>query len=527
MKRIFVFIVSLGAMVAVRAQGGPTMGWSSWNTYRVNISEQLIKRQADAMVKKGLADAGYRYVNIDDGYFGGRDADGRLLTHPQRFPNGLKPVVDHIHSLGLKAGIYSDAGRNTCGNYYDKDSLAQGVGLYGHDQQDCDFFFKELGFDFIKVDFCGGDGPQNSEHLTLDEQERYTAIAQAIRNTGRDDVRLNVCRWNYPGTWVSEVAGSWRISHDIRPRWSSVAGIIQENLYLSAYCRDGRFNDMDMLEVGRGMGREEDRTHFAMWCIMSSPLLIGCDMEKIDAETLSLLTNPELIAVNQDPLHLQAYVAEKIGDCYLLVKDIEEIQGNRRVFAVYNPLDIPQRADFDFKTIDLGGDIRLRDILDREDAGTVSESMTLTVPAHGVKIYVATATERLMRTHYEAECGYISDYQELRNQREAMTAFYEADDDCDGGMKVSWLGGKPENDLVWDDVYVPEDGTYKVDLRCVTPDAKTVRLSVNDGAQKTIGFPVTSHQSVKVKLKKGRNTIRVFNKSYRMPDVDYMTITKE
>ena len=197
------------------------------------------------------------------------------------------------------------------------------------------------------------------------------------------------------------------------------------------------------------------------------------------------------------------------------------------MFAVYNPLDIPQRADFDFKTIDLGGDIRLRDILDREDAGTVSESMTLTVPAHGVKIYVATATERLMRTHYEAECGYISDYQELRNNREAMTAIYEQDDDCDGGMKVSWLGGTPENDLVWDNVYVPEDGTYTLDLRCVTPDAKTVRLTVNGGTQKTIGFPVTSHQSLKVKLKKGRNTIRVFNKSYRMPDVDYMTITKE
>lgn len=128
----------------------PAMGWSSWNTYRVNISDSLIMRQANAMVSKGLREAGYTYINIDDGYFGGRDEQsGRLKIHPTRFPQGLNPVVQHIHGLGLKAGIYSDAGANTCGNWYDNDSIAEGVGLYGHDQQDCDMFFRELGFDEV------------------------------------------------------------------------------------------------------------------------------------------------------------------------------------------------------------------------------------------------------------------------------------------------------------------------------------------------------------------------------------------
>ncbi len=526
-QHLFSVIAFAFSISGLSAQQTPTMGWSSWNTYGVNINEALIESQANAMVSKGLREAGYTYINIDDGYFGGRTADGQLLIHPKRFPNGLKPVVDHIHQLGLKAGIYSDAGRNTCGNYYDKDSIAQGVGLYGHDQQDCDFFFNQMGFDFIKVDFCGGSENQNTEHLSLDEQERYTAIAKAIKNTGRDDVRLNVCRWNYPGTWVEQVATSWRISKDIRPRWSSVAGIIQENLYLSAYCHDGHFNDMDMLEVGKGMSKEEDRTHFAMWCMMSSPLLIGCDLQKIDEHTLELLKNKELIAINQDPLGLQAYVAEKIGYCYLMVKDIEELQGHKRVFAIYNPSDEERTADMNFETIDLGGDIQLRDILDGKDEGSVSGSMKITVPPHGVKIYTAQATERLMRTHYEAETAYISDYQELHNNQEAETAIYEEDDDCSGGMKVAWLGGKPENDLVWNDVFVPEEGTYTVTLRGVCEEAMIVRLSVNGSAPKTIGFPFTSKQSVNVKLKKGRNSIRLYNKSYRMPDMDYMTIEKK
>ena len=151
------------------------------------------------MVSKGLMDVEYDHINIDDGYFGGRDKEtGALFIHPTRFPNGLKTVADYIHAKGLKAGIYSDAGRNTCGSYFNNDKIAIGVGLYEHDQQDADFFFKECGFDFIKVDFCGCSYFHNEDHLVLDEKQRYNAIAQAIRNTGRTDVRMNACRWDYP-----------------------------------------------------------------------------------------------------------------------------------------------------------------------------------------------------------------------------------------------------------------------------------------------------------------------------------------
>ena len=203
--------VALMATATAVGQEGPTMGWSSWNTFGVNISESIIKGQADAMVSKGLLDVGFDHINIDDGYFGGRDAeDGHLLIHATRFPNGLKPVADYIHEKGLKAGIYSDAGRNTCGSMFNGDVTGKGVGLYEHDQQDADFFFKDCGFDFIKVDFCGGSYYHNEDHLVLDEQARYTAIAEAIKNTGRTDVRMNACRWAYPGTWVDNAAFSWR-----------------------------------------------------------------------------------------------------------------------------------------------------------------------------------------------------------------------------------------------------------------------------------------------------------------------------
>ena len=138
--------------------------------------------------------------------------------------------VNIASGLGLKAGIYSDAGANTCGNYYGGDTIANNVGLYRHDQQDCDFFFKELDFDFIKVDFCGADAPQNRQRYCLDPQERYTAISKAMEKTGKKGLRLNVCRWDYPGTWVHDVATSWRMSVDINCSWPSVRGIIDQSL---------------------------------------------------------------------------------------------------------------------------------------------------------------------------------------------------------------------------------------------------------------------------------------------------------
>ena len=246
--------ITMGAMAQINQLDPPVMGWSSWNTYRIHINEALIKKQADAMVSQGLKEAGYLYVNVDDGFFGWRDENGKLQTHPERFPNGLKCVADYIHSKGLKAGIYSDAGSNTCGSIWDKDPNGVGVGLYGHEKQDADLFFNEWGFDFIKIDYCGA-----GQSLALEEQKRYTEIRQAIDAVCNRNISLNICRWAFPGTWAKDLARSWRISADITPKWESIKYIIGKNLYLSAYAGGGHYNDMDMfhsdwLSIAMGNG---------------------------------------------------------------------------------------------------------------------------------------------------------------------------------------------------------------------------------------------------------------------------------
>ena len=531
-KWIAAILLAMAPATMLMAQEGPTMGWSSWNTYGVHINETLIRRQADALISTGLKDVGFNHINIDDGFFGGRNPKtGELLIHPKRFPNGLKPIADYIHSNGLKAGIYSDAGANTCGNYYNGDSLSVDVGFYNYDQRDADFYFKECGFDFIKVDFCGGDAPQNRKHLSLDPQERYTAISQAIRNCGRKDVRMNVCRWNYPGTWVHDIAFSWRTTHDISDSWQSVKGIIAENLCLSAYSSKGHYNDMDMLEVGRSMTEEEDKTHFGMWCIMNSPLLIGCDLTSIKPATLTLLTNKELIAINQDPLCQQAYITGMQHGCYILVRDMEKLQGTKRAFAIYNPSDEAKTVQVEFASLDLGGKVRLRDVFQRKDVGVFSESFSVAVPAHGTRIYMADAIKRLERHRYEAETAYISDYQELKNNRTEKTGIYETADYCSAGFKACWLGCSEQNDLYWRDVYANHGGNYTMTIAFITGEDRLLSVDVNGEKVKDVvvnsgGWQTVATVELPVKLKKGCNTIRLSNITDWMPEIDYIELKK-
>lgn len=520
----------------------PTMGWNTYNTFNLDINEQLIIEQAEAMANSGLKDAGYRYINIDDGYFGGRDPEtGRLLIHPVRFPNGLKGLVDHIHSLGLKAGIYSDAGTNTCGNYWGKDSLANNVGLYGHDAQDCEMFFNELGFDFIKVDYCGGTTWQNYYSIGIDEEERYRQIRQAMDETGRKDLRLSVCRWNYPGTWVSEVGDSWRMSQDINCSWRSIRNIIDQSLYISAYASKGHYNDMDMLEVGRTLSQEEDMTHFGMWCILSSPLIIGCDMTTMRPETLELLTNPELIALNQDPLGLQAYVAKDGGNgTYVFVKDIETLHGKTRAIALYNSTNEPQTIGIDYSTIELGGTVKVRDLFARADVETAADNISIEVPAHGTRIYRLESTQRIERSLYEAETAYLSEYQELHDAFSVATAYYEKDAACSGGAKVVNLGRKPKNDLRWLDVYSETGGEYEVTIDILpTPEALQISewdsnpggyqffLSVNDGVGNRVRIDKDgTSATITVTLPAGSNVVRLYDDRYLMPGIDRMTLRK-
>ena len=533
-KRVFsIVLLAVMSIMQVAAQDGPTMGWSSWNTFDLNISESIIKGQANAMVSKGLAAVGYDHINIDDGYFGGRDAEtGQLKIHPTRFPNGLKPVVDHIHNKGLKAGIYSDGGYNTCGSYHGGDKTGEGVGLYQHDQQDCDMFFKDLGFDFIKVDFCGGDPIHNKDGLDLDEKQRYTAIAKAIKNTGRTDVRMNICRWAYPGTWADDAGFSWRTTGDINPSWGSVKGILAENLYMSAYCSKGHYNDMDMLEVGvnkwgNQLTTEEAKTHFGMWCIMNSPLLIGCNMTSLSATNLNLLKNTDLIALNQDTLYQQAYLAAKVNDCYVMVKDIEKAYGNKRAFAIYNPNDAQKTVTLKFKDIDLADSVALHDCFTKKDIGKFFETYEVKVPAHGTKIYVAEADTRLERTRYEAETGYSKAYSEI----EWNVCQYSEASFCSSGYKVGYIGGSNSNNyLEWRNVYSKEGGDYKLTIGYICGESRTINVYVNGKKVKTLsgcnsgGWEKVGKKTLDITLEKGENTIRLVNTSSWLPDMDYIDV---
>ena len=508
----------------------PVMGWSSWNTYRIHISEDLIKRQTDAVAAQGLKEAGYSYINIDDGFFDGRDEQGNLKIHPERFPNGLKVVADYIHSKGFKAGIYSDAGSNTCGSIWDKDTHGVGVGLYGHEKRDADFFFNRCGFDFIKIDYCGA-----GQQLALDEQTRYTEIVEAIREVCNRNISINICRWAYPGTWAKTLARSWRISADIAPNWQSVKSIIRKNLYLSAYAGEGHYNDMDMLEIGRGLTQDEEETHFGMWCIMSSPLLIGCDMTSIPAASLALLKNEELIALNQDKLGLQAYVVQHHRGGYVLVKDIEQKRGLVRAVALYNPTDSVCSFTVPFSVLELGGPVQVRDLIKRENLGSMAEELSFEVPAHGVKILRLQARKRLEPVLYEAEWAYLHGYNDLAKPRSVLYAPYEG---ASGGMIVSNLGGQASNYAEWSEVYSEHGGRYEMCISYLPAVGSELELrdrklevSVNDS--KVLLEQLESDPSkgvmkvvVPVELKAGYNVIRMCSPYTWTPDIDCFTLKR-
>ena len=522
-KHLAITVIVALAAITASAQRTPTMGWSSWNTFALDINEQLIRQQADAMHNTGLQQAGYQFVNIDDGYWDGRGSDGNLRLNKERFPSGMRSLVDYIHSLGLKAGIYSDAGDNTCGSG-NKHAWGLGVGFAGHEEKDCRLYFDDWDFDFIKVDYCGG------AHIRLDEREQYTKISNAIKSVNKKGIVYNMCRWAYPGTWSADVADSWRTTGDIYDAWRSVKGILAENLCLSAYCHDGHDNDMDMLEVGRSMSQVEDETHFAMWCIMASPLLIGCDMANIRPESLKLLCNKDLIALNQDALHLQAYLAKKIGECYLMVKDIKELHGTERAFAVYNPTDREYRLDIYDYDLDLLAPMKLHDCIAQRDFPVNHTAIHLIIPAHGTKCFTTKGEARRERTMYEAETAYLSCYQELRNNVDAETAVYGARENASGGHVAGFLGKKAENDLQWRDVYVNACGKRDVALTYFSGEQRSITIEVNGKlfTTVTVGGPdwETPQRTIikDLPLSKGSNIIRLYNADGWMPDIDCLEL---
>lgn len=540
MRHYSSIIIALAAVLASscceRPQGvkPPLMGWSSWNAYMVDISDSIITHQADLMVEKGLKEAGYRYVNIDDGFFGYRDERGYMVPHPERFPKGpegMRALVDHIHSLGLKAGIYSDAGDNTCGSSYNHDLNGLGAGLYGHDVVDAERYFNEWDFDFIKLDYCGG------QNLKLDPEERYREIRRVIDSVATRHIRINVCRWNFPGTWVNGIGDSWRISADIRPVWKSIKYIVGKNLYLSAYAGNGNYNDMDMLAVGYnikpspfweeglGLSYTEEEAHFGIWCIMSSPLLLGCDIEYIPEETMKIITNPELIAINQDRLGLQAHVVQHVGETYVFAKDILEKWGNTRAVALYNPADTSMRFTLTPEEIEMTGTLTVRDLNLNADLGECS-SIEMTLPPHSAKI-LKISGERIEPTLYEAEWGYCPDFTAIKG----TGVKYVPMEGTSGRAVAMNLGGSESNCLEWRDVHSVSGGEYELSVTLQDCDENAgLRLSVNGeekemvscGAGKngfhTLNFPA--------RLRKGKNCVRIWSET-PLPAVDKLNITKK
>ena len=277
----------------------PQMGWNSWNKFQGNISEEVIKGIADAMVEEGLLEAGYTYLNIDDCWHGKRDADGFIQVDAKKFPSGMKALADYVHSKGLKMGIYSDAGTETCGGY---------PGSLGHEYQDA-IQYSRWGIDYLKYDWC------NTPNIN--PKGAYTLISDALRAAGRP-ILLSMCEWgnSHPWKWARDVGHSWRTTPDIWCDFDSLRvfpgytqfGVMQcinFNDSLRQYAGPGHWNDPDMLEVGNGMTENEDRAHFTMWCMMASPLILGNDLRNMSDATRRIILNKEMIAIDQDPLGVQ------------------------------------------------------------------------------------------------------------------------------------------------------------------------------------------------------------------------------
>lgn len=528
---VFALIVSCTSRQS-QAVKPPLMGWSSWNAYMVDISDSIIIHQANLIVKRGLKDAGYGNVNIDDGFFGYRDQRGYMIPHPQRFPGGsaqMRSISDHIHSLGLKAGIYSDAGDNTCGSSYNKDLNGIGAGLWMHDVQDADQYFNNWNFDFIKIDYCGG------IHRRLEERNRYEEIRQVIDSVAGRHIDINVCRWDYPGTWVEKLADSWRISEDIRPVWSSVRHIVEKNLYLSAYAHDGHYNDMDMLAVGYnikpspfwedglGLSYAEEEAHFGMWCIMSSPLLLGCDIEYIPEETMRIITNPELIAVNQDPLGLQAHVVQHEGETYVFAKDILRRHGGARAVALYNPSDSAASFSVPADVLEFAGEMKLRDLNLRSDLAPC-RVIEMTLQPHTAKI-LKVEGDRIEPVLYEAEWGYCPDFTAIRG----TGAKYIPVEGASGRAVATNLGDSPTNYLEWADVFSLKGGKYRISVRFSSPEAVDFDLVVNGKAHHA-SVAATDSAFVEipfeVELLKGENDVRISGVTLSQVALDCLKVTK-
>ncbi len=361
----------------------PPMGWNTWNKFGCNVSDELVRGMADAMVKSGMKDAGYQYVVIDDCWQVSRDEHANIVPDPQRFPNGIKAVADYVHSLGLKFGIYSDAGSKTC---------AGRPGGLGHEYQDA-LMYASWGVDYLKYDWC--------HTTTQDAKASYANIRAALDASGRPIV-LSICEWgeHQPWIWGKEVGGNlWRTTGDIQDRWggkekwpnggccsNGVLAILDEQVGLESYAGPGHWNDPDMLEVGNGgMTTTEYRSHFSLWAILAAPLMAGNDLRSMSSETRDILTNKEVIAVNQDPLGRQGRRVWKDGDLEVWGKQLQD--GNRAV-VLLNRGSSSHEISVGWEQIGYPGHLSaaVRDLWAHKDLGRFTNKFSAPVESHGVVV---------------------------------------------------------------------------------------------------------------------------------------------
>jgi len=358
----------------------PPMGWNSWNKFACNVSEDLIKSVADAMATNGMKEAGYQYVVIDDCWQVSRDENGFIVADPQRFPSGIKSLADYVHSKGLKFGLYSDAGTKTC---------AGRPGSQGHEYQDA-LQYARWGVDYLKYDWC------NTE--TRNAEEAYSTMSSALIATGRPIV-FSMCEWGTakPWLWGKGIGNLWRTTGDIGDKWSAkitwpgggccqygMLEILDQQVGLDAFAGPGHWNDPDMLEVGNGgMTTPEYRAHFSFWALLAAPLISGNDVRSMTPEIKEILTNAEVIAVNQDKLGREGRRIRKAGDSEVWVKSLAD--GSRAVILLNRG---QADADISVNWDEIGYpnhiSAKVRDLWEHKDLGSFTGSFKAKVATHSV-----------------------------------------------------------------------------------------------------------------------------------------------
>jgi alpha-galactosidase len=393
---IFVFVILTSKFSFAQNDGPlaktPPMGWISWNLFEGNISEEIVKQLADAMVETGLKDAGYEYIILDDLWHGGRDENGYVYPDPKKFPDGMKVVADYVHSKGLKFGIYTDIAEYTCAGM---------VGSYGYEEKDAQTY-AEWGVDYVKVDYC---------HAPADlwtAVERYKKFVEAIRATGRPMV-FAVCEWGQraPWLWGKEIdANLWRTTWDLRDTWehgqydnghNGIMEALDRQVGLAEYAGPGHWNDPDMLVIGlngkgasasangaSGCSVTEYEAQFGLWSLLSAPLLMTCDIRNMDADTKRILTNQELIAVNQDKLGKQARRIYKESCMEFWAKPLAD--GSYAVGFLNRNDNETIDMTLELNRLSIKNEVKARDLWKHEDIGKYKGEITLKVKPHECRV---------------------------------------------------------------------------------------------------------------------------------------------